>query len=104
MSSPAPDPARSPGRRLLRQVAPAGIALLSGGLVLPALIYGCGIALLGRYEGGSLERTYQGVLGGLARGSIASWIVVLGPCLLWLLARILRAWWRASARLARQSG
>jgi hypothetical protein len=87
--------------QLLRALAPAGIGLALGALGLPALIYGCGIAALGRYEGGSLARTYQGVLGGLARGSIASWIVVLGPYLLWHLARILRAWWQASAKLAR---
>ncbi|MFI4890403.1 MAG: hypothetical protein ACHQIL_07720 [Steroidobacterales bacterium] len=98
MSHFSDDSARS---RVLRQLAPAGIALAIGALILPALIYGCGIAVLGRYEGGSLAKTYQGVLGGLARGSVASWIVVLGPCLLWYLARALRAWWHPSARLAR---
>jgi len=36
------------------------------------------------------------VWGGLATGSIASWIVVLGPYSLFLLSRILRIWWRAA--------
>ena len=101
MSPSALDSVRFHGGRVLRKLAPAGICLAVGALVLPALIYGCGIAALGRYEGGSLAKTYQGVLGGLASGSIASWIVVLGPYLLWQLARLLRAWWQASAKLAR---
>ena len=32
---------------------------------------------------------------GLGQGSIASWVVVLGPYGLYLLFKGLRAWWRA---------
>ncbi len=72
----------------------AGLLLLFGLLVLPALIYGGGLGLLGRYEGASLHATYASIFGGLARGSPAAWIAVLGPCGLWLLWFALRAWWR----------
>jgi hypothetical protein len=83
---------------LKKNLIPVAIGLIVGGLVLPALIYGVGVAVLGPYDGGSLGGTYKAVLGGLAHGSIASWVVVLGPYLLWHLARLLRYWWRASAK------
>jgi hypothetical protein len=82
---------------LKKNLLPAAIGLAAGGLVLPALIYAVGVAVLGPYDGGSLAGTYKVVLGGLAHGSIPSWVVVLGPYLLWHLARLLRFWWRASA-------
>jgi hypothetical protein len=90
----------SPSRNRLRFLLPLGIGLLVGGGVLPALIYGVGITILGRYEGASLGRIYQVVLGGLAKGSVAAWIVFLGPYALYLLARLARSWWQASARHA----
>jgi hypothetical protein len=86
-----------PTAALKKNLIPAAIGLAAGGLVLPALIYAVGVAVLGPYDGGSLAGTYKVVLGGLAHGSIASWVVVLGPYLLWHLARLLRFWWRASA-------
>jgi hypothetical protein len=82
-----------------KHLLPVAIGLCTGAFVLPALIYGCGAMLLGPYEGGSLLKTYQVVLGGLAHGSVPSWIVFLGPYLLWQLARLLRSWWHASARV-----
>ncbi len=81
-----------------KRTLPVAIGLAVGAIVMPALIYACGALVLGTYEGGSLGRTYQVVLGGLVHGSIPSWIVVLGPCLLWQLGCLLRSWWRASAR------
>jgi hypothetical protein len=89
---------RGPAGGVLKQLGLALLALMTGGLVLPVLIYFCGIALLGRYEGASLERTYRVVLGGLSAGSVASWVVVLGPYLLLQLAGLLRAWWHAGAK------
>lgn len=68
--------------------------------ILPALIFFAGSATLGRYEGASLAGVYDGVYRGLEAGSLASWIVVLGPYGLCLLFRALRLWWRSSARLA----
>ena len=55
---------------------------------------------LGRYDGASVGGVYGGVYGGLENGSLASWFVVLGPYGLYLLFKVLRVWWRASARLA----
>ena len=81
-----------------KRLFPIAIGLAVGVILMPALIYGCGAVVLGTYEGGSLSRIYQVVLGGLAHGSIPSWIVVLGPCLLWQLGLLLRGWWLASVR------
>jgi hypothetical protein len=86
---------------LQKRLLPIAIGLVTGAFVLPALIYGCGVLLLGSYDGGGLLKTYQVVLGGLAHGSIPSWVVLLGPYLLWQLARLLRSWWQASARAFR---
>jgi hypothetical protein len=83
-----------------RELRLTGIALVTGFAVLPVLIYFAGISLLGRYEGASLRGIFASVYGGLAKGSVASWIVLLGPYGLYLLFRGLRAWWRASAKLA----
>ena len=88
----------SPLKSGSRFILPLGAGLLVGGVLLPALIYAVGITVLGRYEGASLARIYQVVLGGLAKGSIAAWIVFLGPYGLYLLARLVRSWWGASAR------
>jgi hypothetical protein len=86
---------------LKKRLLPVAIGLVTGAFVMPALIYGCGVLVLGSYDGGSLMKTYQVVLGGLAHGSIPSWVVFLGPYLLWQLARLLRSWWQASARVFR---
>jgi hypothetical protein len=76
------------------ELAWAAFTLLAGTLLLPLLIYYAGVATLGRYEGGTLGAIFRGLYGGLAHGSIASWVVVLGPYGLYLLFRALRAWWR----------
>jgi hypothetical protein len=81
----------------VKQLSIAGLGLGFGLGLLPILIYFAGVNLLGRYEGASLVRTYQSIYAGLAAGSIAAWIVVLGPYLLFLLGRALLAWWRAAA-------
>jgi hypothetical protein len=86
------------GRRFLWLL---GAGLLAGFALLPALIYFAGTSLLGSYEGASLPGQYSSVYRGLANGHWASWIVVLGPVLLFLLGRTLIAWWRGSASLAR---
>ena len=78
-----------------------GLTGVGGGvLLLPLLIFFTGALILGRYEGASLWRTYATVFVGLVHGSIASWVVVLGPYLLLLLQKGLRAWWRVGANPA----
>lgn len=77
----------------------AAVGLLLGLTLLPVLIFYAGVGSLGRYDGASLGRLYSSLFEGLREASIASWVVFLGPYGLYLLFRVLRAWWRASARL-----
>jgi hypothetical protein len=79
------------------------LAVLALGLgfgLMPLLIYLAGSWTLGRYEGASAAGIYQGIYQGLAAGSVACWIVVLGPYGLYVIFKSLRLWWRASDRLA----
>ena len=78
----------------------AAIGLVSGVVLMPMLIFYAGVAALGRFDGASLGHLYSSLFEGLREASVASWIVFLGPYGLYLLFRALRAWWRASARLA----
>ncbi|HTV97690.1 MAG TPA: hypothetical protein VME42_16940 [Steroidobacteraceae bacterium] len=93
-------------RRLLgsrgwpRELLLTALALITGFLAMPALIFFAGSAALGRYEGASLRGMFASVYAGLQSGSVASWIVLLGPYGILLIFRGLRLWWRASARLA----
>jgi hypothetical protein len=82
------------------EVAAAALALLGGVVLLPLLIFYAGAGSLGRYEGASLGHLYNSFFSGLRQGSMASWVVLLGPYGLYLLFKGLRTWWRASARLA----
>jgi hypothetical protein len=77
----------------------AALTLAAGFGLMPVLIFFAGSAALGRYEGASLGRIFSSVAEGLGAGSVASWIVVLGPCGLYVLFKALRLWWRLSARL-----
>ena len=77
------------------EVGLAVLALLVGALLLPTLIYYVGVASLGRYEGASLQRVFQGLYTGLEQGSIASFVVILGPYCFYLLFKVLWLWWRA---------
>jgi hypothetical protein len=70
-------------------------ALVAGVALMPVLIFYTGAATLGRYEGASLRALYSSLFAGLEEGSIASWVVFLGPYAFYLLFRGLRAWWRA---------
>ena len=78
----------------------AAIGLGLGVVLMPVLIFYAGVAALGRFDGASLGHLYSSLFEGLREASVASWIVFLGPYGLYLLFRALRAWWRASAKLA----
>lgn len=84
----------------LRELALAAFLLLFGGALMPLLIYLVGSSTLGRYEGASAGRIYGTVYGGLQSGSVASWIVLVGPYGLYVLMRLLGAWWRLGASRA----
>ena len=81
------------------EVAIALLGLVAGVGLMPVLIFYTGATALGRYEGASLGRLYHSVFVGLGEGSVASWIVFLGPYGLYLLFKALRAWWRAGTHL-----
>jgi hypothetical protein len=83
-----------------RELVHAALALALGFGAMPLLIFHAGSWALGRYEGASAARIYQGIYQGLRIGSLASWIVVLGPLGFYVIFKGLRQWWRASARLA----
>jgi hypothetical protein len=78
-----------------RELLLTALALIVGFALMPALIFFAGSALLGRYEGASVGRLFASVYEGFRGGSPASWIVVLGPYVLWLAFRGLRLWWRS---------
>lgn len=80
-----------------RELLLTAIALVVGFGLMPVLIFFAGSALLGRYEGASLARLFASIYAGLQSGSLASWIVLLGPYGLFLLFRGMRLWWRAGA-------
>ena len=88
---------RLPRGVLPRQLLAAVFFLALGAALLPALIFWAGSLLLGRYDGASLAQTYRSILSGLSMGSVASWIVVLGPYALFQLQSGLRVAWRFGA-------
>ncbi len=83
-----------------REILLAGLALGFGCALMPVLIFLVGSSALGRYEGAGIGRMFQSLYGGLESGSVASWIVLLGPYGLYLLFRASWLWWRVSAKLA----
>jgi ABC-type enterochelin transport system permease subunit len=82
-------------RPWLREIVLTAIALAIGFLLMPMLIFFVGSAALGRYEGASLGRLFKSIYGTLESGSLASWVVLLGPYALLLVFRGLKVWWRA---------
>ena len=85
------------GRPWALEAAAAAAGLLVGVALMPVLIFYTGVAALGRYEGASLGALYASLFAGLGQGSIASWLVFLGPYGFYLLFRALRLWWRAGS-------
>jgi hypothetical protein len=77
-----------------QEIALAAVALLVGFGLMPVLIFFTGSAVLGRYEDASVGRLFDSLYDGLFRGSLASWGVVLGPYVLYLLFKVLRFGWR----------
>jgi hypothetical protein len=80
-----------------RELLLTAIALAVGFALMPVLIFFAGSALLGRYEGASVARLFSSIYQGFRGGSPASWIVLLGPYVLWLIFRALRLWWRTGS-------
>jgi hypothetical protein len=79
------------------ELGAAVLCLLIGVALMPMAIFYAGTATLGRYEGASLGHLYGSIFTGIGANSTAAWVVVLGPYGLYLLFKLLRAWWRAAA-------
>lgn len=82
----------------MREALVAGGALVLGLGIMPLLIELAGTSTLGPYEHGGMGQLYGSIFRTLPSGSPASWTVVLGPYGLYLLWKVLRAWWRIGAR------
>jgi hypothetical protein len=85
-------------RRWVQEASVAALALVAGFALMPVLIFLAGSKLLGRYEGASLGRLFDSLAQGLVTGSVASWVVVLGPYGFYVFFNVLRLWWRLGAR------
>lgn len=72
--------------------------LAIGALLMPVLIFYAGEASLGRYEGASVQSIFTSIYMTLGEPSWASWSIILGPYVLFLLFRLLIVTWRASAK------
>lgn len=64
-----------------RELLIAGGALLVGLIVLPLMIYAAGQLTLGPYHNGGFGTLLKDFYQGLLQGSLAHWMVVLGPYL-----------------------
>ena len=81
-------------RGLTRELLTLGLCLVLGLLLMPVLIWLVGKAELGPYANGGLGSLLGDYYVALATGSLAYWLVALGPYgALWLL-RGLRYWFR----------
>jgi hypothetical protein len=79
------------------ELGAAVAALAIGVALMPVAIFYTGVAALGRYEGASLGHLYSSIFTGIGANSSAAWVVILGPYGLYLLFKLLRAWWRAGS-------
>lgn len=79
------------GSRLKIESLWALVGLAFGFLILPALIYGVGAQMLGRYAGGNrgLRSFYNDFFQDLGSGQLNTWILALGPFILLLLLRLI---------------
>ena len=85
-------------RGIARELITFVIGAFAGLVLLPLLIYVAGRVLLGPYVRSATDPTPAGplqmwtdYLGGLAQGSLAYWLVLLGPYVMYLLVRLARS-------------
>jgi hypothetical protein len=77
-----------------REVLTLALCLAVGLLIMPLLIWLVGSLQLGPYANGGLGSLLRDYYLALAQGSLAYWLVALGPyAAVWLL-RLLRFWFR----------
>ena len=75
--------------RLRRELILAAAMLLVGVAAIPPLIFTVGNRSIGPYAGGALGAFMERFFKGLAAGSVAFWMVALGPYVAVLLLRLL---------------
>ena len=87
----------SSSHALRTQLILAAVGLVIGFVVLPALVYHVGLAVIGTYAGGAhrLGSFYGALFADLTRGSSTAWILVGAPYVLLLLLRLI-LWRRVS--------
>jgi hypothetical protein len=85
-----------------REIITLLLALLAGLIIMPVGIYLVGQVLLGGYlrsttdaTPGSLVALWSDYVAGLSHGSLAHWLVLTGPYVLYLIFRIGRSAFRA---------
>ena len=84
-------------RGLMRELLTIALCAGVGLLVMPCLILAAGRTVLGPYAHGSVFALWHDFLAALTTGSVAAWIIVVGPYLLLCLLRGGRRLWRAGA-------
>lgn len=75
---------------LIFEAVTLGLALLVGLLVMPALIYLVGHAILNPYANGGLFSLYADFYKGLFEPRSSCWVVVFGPFFFLCLVRVFR--------------
>jgi hypothetical protein len=80
---------------LAREAITLMLGLFAGLVLLPLCIYGVGRLLLGPYtrsatetEGAGPWALWMDFLNGLGRGSLAHWLIAVGPYVLYLIVRL----------------
>jgi hypothetical protein len=75
-------------QRLRFELLLAGVCIAVGALVLPSLVYGVGVLLLGKYADGGLGAFYGNLYRDLAGASVPAASLIFGPWLVITLARL----------------
>jgi hypothetical protein len=76
---------------LRRELIALGASLAVGLLLVPPLLWLAGARALGPYSGGGIAALFANFFRGLASGSLAFWLVALGPFLVLTVLRALLA-------------
>jgi hypothetical protein len=76
---------------IARELLTIALCLGIGLLVMPCLIFAAGRLEFGPYAHGNLFALWRDYLAGLTAGSLAAWLILVGP---YLLVWLLRGWRR----------
>ena len=84
--------------RTRRELTALAIALASGVLLLPWLIWAAGKTVLGPYAHGGALQFWRDFFVGLGHGSTVFWMVALGPLIFMLIVRLIYYGLRATVK------